>query len=60
VIPSFCALCGGWRKRGGDQRSGSLFRFVDPQARVGGDYPLRTVRGIVNEAESIPLQSRGL
>ena len=46
--------------RGGEQRSGSLFRFVDPEARVGGDYPLRTVRGIVNEAESIPLQSRGL
>ena len=36
--------------RGGDERSGSLFSYVDLEARVGKDHPLRTIRGIVNEA----------
>ena len=36
--------------RGGDERSGSLFSYVDLEARVGRDHPLRTIRGIVNEA----------
>ena len=36
--------------RGGDERSGSLFSYVDLEARVGKDNPLRTIRGIVNEA----------
>ena len=36
--------------RGGDERSGSLFSYVDLEARVGPDHPLRTIRGIVNEA----------
>ena len=36
--------------RGGDERSGSLFSHVDLEARVGKDHPLRTIRGIVNEA----------
>jgi len=36
--------------RGGDERSGSLFSYVDLEARVGEDHPLRTIRGVVNEA----------
>ena len=36
--------------RGGDERSGSLFSYVDLEARVGKDHPLRIIRGIVNEA----------
>src|SRR6202140_4628610 len=38
--------------RGGDERSGSLFSYVDLEARVGKDHPLRTIRAIVNEALS--------
>ena len=33
-----------------DERSGSLFSYVDLEARVGKDHPLRTIRGVVNEA----------
>ena len=36
--------------RGGDERSRSLFCYVDLEARVGKDHPLRTIRGSVNEA----------
>jgi len=36
--------------RGSDERSGSLFSFVDLEARVRGDHPLRTIRAIVNAA----------
>ena len=36
--------------RGGDERSGSLFSYFDLEGRVGNDHPLRTIRGIVNEA----------
>ncbi len=36
--------------RGGDERSGSLFSYVDLEARVGEDHPLRTIRLVVNEA----------
>lgn len=36
--------------RGGDERSGSLFSYVDLEARVGRGHPLRTIRVIVNEA----------
>ena len=36
--------------RGGDERSGSLFSYVDLEARVGRDHPLRTIRMVVNEA----------
>src|SRR3974390_52665 len=35
--------------RGGDERSGSLFSYVDLEARVGKDHPLRTIRVVVNE-----------
>ena len=38
--------------RGGDERSGSLFSYVDLEARVGKDHPLRAIRAIVNEALS--------
>ena len=50
--------------RGGDERSGSLFSYVDLEGRVGKDHPLRTIRGVVNEAwpalshEFSPLYSR--
>ena len=36
--------------RGGDERSGSLFSYVDLEGRVGKDHPLRIIRGVVNEA----------
>jgi len=36
--------------RGSDQRSGSLFSYVDLDARVRKDHPLRAVREIVNAA----------
>ena len=39
--------------RGGDERSGSLFSYVDLEARVGKDHPLRTIRLIVNEALAV-------
>jgi hypothetical protein len=36
--------------RGSDQRSGSLFSYVDIEARVAADHPLRQIRILVNEA----------
>ena len=36
--------------RGSDQRSGSLFSYVDLEARVRADHPLRPIQGIVNSA----------
>ena len=36
--------------RGGDERSGELFSYVDLEARVRADHPLRAIRSIVNEA----------
>ena len=36
--------------RGGDERSGDLFTYVDLEARVRADHPLRAIRTIVNEA----------
>jgi hypothetical protein len=36
--------------RGSDDRSGELFSYVDLEARVRPDHPLRAIRGIVNEA----------
>jgi transposase len=36
--------------RGMDERSGSLFSYVDLEARVRRDHPLRTIRVLVNEA----------
>ncbi|CDX57750.1 transposase [Mesorhizobium plurifarium] len=36
--------------RGGDGQTGELFSYVDLEARVRRDHPLRRIRGIVNEA----------
>jgi transposase len=36
--------------RGSDERSGSLFSYVDLEARVRGDHPLRTIRELANAA----------
>jgi len=36
--------------RGGDERSGELFSYVDLEARVRRDHPLRAIRMIVNAA----------
>ena len=36
--------------RGGDDRTGELFSYVDLEARVRRDHPLRAIRVVVNEA----------
>jgi transposase len=36
--------------RGSDQRTGELFSYVDLEARVRGDHPLRVIRAVANEA----------
>jgi transposase len=36
--------------RGSDEGTGELFSYVDLEARVRGDHPLRAIRVIVNEA----------
>jgi transposase len=36
--------------RGSDKSSGSLFSYVDVEARIPARHPLRTIRQIVNEA----------
>ncbi len=36
--------------RGSDQRSGALFSYVDLEARVRRDHPLRVIRGMVDAA----------
>lgn len=36
--------------RGTDERTGSLFSYVDLEARVRSDHPLRPIRALVNEA----------
>src|SRR5258708_15892464 len=38
--------------RGSDQQAGSLFAYVDLEARIAEDHPLRQIRQIVNEALS--------
>src|ERR1700758_5073757 len=38
--------------RGGDDRTGELFSYVDLEARVRRDHPLRAIGTIVNEALS--------
>ena len=38
--------------RGSDERSGSLFSYVDLEARVRSDHPLRVIREIANAALS--------
>jgi transposase len=36
--------------RGQDRRAGSLFSYVDLEARVAEDHPLRPIRALVNDA----------
>src|SRR5512132_990077 len=36
--------------RGSDRRSGELFSYVDVERRIRRDHPLRSIRGVVNEA----------
>ena len=36
--------------RGTDEGTGALFSYVDLEARVRKDHPLRTIRALVNEA----------
>jgi transposase len=36
--------------RGTDERSGGLFNYVDLEARVRADHPLRAIGSIVNDA----------
>jgi hypothetical protein len=36
--------------RGGDERSGVLFSYVDIEARVPDSHPLRVIRDLTNEA----------
>lgn len=36
--------------RGADERTGALFSYVDLEARVPADHPLRSIRVLVNEA----------
>ena len=38
--------------RGGDNRTGELFSYVDLEARVRRDHPVRAIRTIVNAALS--------
>ena len=35
--------------RGSDDRTGKLFSYVDLEARVRTDHPLRVIKSIVNE-----------
>ncbi|HEY6859247.1 MAG TPA: IS5 family transposase [Pseudolabrys sp.] len=39
--------------RGEDERSGSLFSYVDLEARVGQRHPLRAIRTLVNKALAV-------
>src|ERR671916_1096468 len=39
--------------RGLDERTGELFSYVDLEARVRADHPLRPIRAIVNEALAV-------
>jgi len=36
--------------RGSDERSGTLFSYVDMEERVPGDHPLRVIQEIANSA----------
>lgn len=36
--------------RGEDRKSGELFSYVSVEERIRADHPLRTIRGLVNEA----------
>jgi hypothetical protein len=38
--------------RGGDNRTGELFSYVELESRVRRDHPLQAIQTIVNEAPS--------
>jgi transposase len=38
------------KMRGSDKRSGALFSYVDLEARVRGDHPLRAIRRLADAA----------
>jgi len=40
----------GGEMRGSDEKTGSLFGYVDLEERVPAKHPLRLIRRIVNEA----------
>jgi transposase len=40
----------GWAMRGEDRQSGGLFSYVDLEARVPADHPLRPIRAVVDDA----------
>jgi hypothetical protein len=43
---------GVWRMRGEDRQSGGLFSYVDLEARVPAERPLRPIRAVVDDALS--------
>lgn len=45
-----CTATAGVRMRGTDETSGSLFSYVDLEARIPARHPLRKIRQVVNEA----------
>jgi hypothetical protein len=45
--------------RGSDERTGSLFSYVNLEARVRGDHPLRVIREIANAAPRRQVSFRG-
>ena len=50
MIPSFERKLEGVVVRGSDERTGTLFSYVDLEARVGRGHPLRPIREIANAA----------
>lgn len=50
MIPSVLKCSKEWVMRGTDERSRSLFSYVDPETRVPKDHPLRAIREIANGA----------
>jgi hypothetical protein len=50
MIHSFGVFVEGHEMRGSDRRSGELFSYVDVEARVRADHPLRSIRALANEA----------
>jgi len=50
MIHSVGVFVEGCGMRGSDRRSGELFSYVDVEARVRCDHPLRAIRALANEA----------
>ena len=45
--------------RGADETSGSLFSYVDLEARIPARHPLRQIRRVVNDALARALLQKG-